>query len=259
MSLLKADTIKPVTSSGDLSLQGDSGGSAVDCLNITSAGDINFTGNTDAKIKLPSAGGLYESDGSTPVLTESGGIVSLGSGVVLPSGLVLQVQNTQITDIYSMTSIAADTDYTIKNGTASGGTEILNVNITPAVTGSTIWVQVSWCGENSNVNQPDNSVMFIYRNAVKLANTATVGSRHGGIMPHARSSSGADSASSLESCFYQYFDLHGITAGTQITYKAGFRGHVSSDTLFTNRTVDDSDSTYYERGVSSICAMEIAP
>ena len=77
MSLLRADTIKPVTSSGDLSLQGDSGGSAVDCLNITSAGDINFTGNTDAKIKLPSAGGIYESDGSTAILTESGGAVTL--------------------------------------------------------------------------------------------------------------------------------------------------------------------------------------
>jgi len=77
MSLLKADTLKPVTSGGDLSLQGDSGGSAVDCLNITSAGDINFTGNTNAKIKLPSAGGIYESDGSTAILTESGGTVTL--------------------------------------------------------------------------------------------------------------------------------------------------------------------------------------
>ena len=91
MSLLKADTIKPVTSSGDLSLQGDSGGSAVDCLNITSAGDINFTGNTDAKIKLPSAGGIYESDGSTPILTESGGTVTLANvSLTLPSGSVLQ-------------------------------------------------------------------------------------------------------------------------------------------------------------------------
>jgi len=90
MSLLKANTIKPVTSGADLSLQGDSGGSAVDCLNITSAGDINFTGNTDAKIKLPSAGGIYESDGSTPVLTESGGVVSFGSGIAFPTGHVLR-------------------------------------------------------------------------------------------------------------------------------------------------------------------------
>ena len=96
MSLLKADTIKPVTSSGDLSLQGDSGGSAVDCQNITSAGDINFTGNTDAKIKLPSAGGIYESDGSTAVLTESGGVVTLASSVAGAKGL-LQVQSNQDT------------------------------------------------------------------------------------------------------------------------------------------------------------------
>lgn len=98
MSLLKADTIKPVTSSGDLSLQGDSGGSAVDCLNITSAGDINFTGNTDAKIKLPSAGGIYESDGSTAILTESGAAVTLnnatlGSAVTLPAGLVTNFES----------------------------------------------------------------------------------------------------------------------------------------------------------------------
>ena len=86
MSLVRVDTIKPITSSADLSLQGDNGGSAVDCLNITSAGDVDFSGNTDAKIKLPSAGGLYESDGTTPILTESGGAVTMqnvtaGSGV----------------------------------------------------------------------------------------------------------------------------------------------------------------------------------
>ena len=100
MSLLKADTIKPVTSSGDLSLQGDSGGSAVDCLNITSAGDINFTGNTDAKIKLPSAGGIYESDGSTAILTESGGAVTLDNvtlGSSVGAGIVKYTNQTKVT------------------------------------------------------------------------------------------------------------------------------------------------------------------
>lgn len=85
MSTVKVDTIKPVTSGADLSLQGDSGGSAVDCLNIDSSGDMNFSGNTDAKIMLPSAGGIYESDGSTAVLTESGGVVTLSSAVALPA------------------------------------------------------------------------------------------------------------------------------------------------------------------------------
>ena len=88
MSLIKANTIKPVTAGADLSLQGDSGGSAVDCLNITSAGDVDFAGNTDAKIKLPSAGGIYESDGSTAVLIESGAAVTLDN-VALGSTAVL--------------------------------------------------------------------------------------------------------------------------------------------------------------------------
>ena len=110
MSLLKADTIKPVTSGGDLSLQGDSGGSAVDCLNITSAGDLNFSGNTDAKIKLPSAGGIYESDGTTPVLTESGGVVTLGSAVVVSgaTGSIVKVHGTYAySDVTGVTSAGA--------------------------------------------------------------------------------------------------------------------------------------------------------
>ena len=113
MSTLKVDTVKPITSSGDLSLQGDSSGSAVDCLNIDSSGDINFSGNTAAKIKLPSAGGIYESDGSTAILTESGGSVTLDvsggtltssttqktailAGGTYPNGHIVYVQKTAI-------------------------------------------------------------------------------------------------------------------------------------------------------------------
>ena len=120
MSLLKADTIKPVTSSGDLSLQGDSGGSAVDCLNITSAGDINFTGNTDAKIKLPSGGGIYESDGTTPVLTESGGVATLGSAVVVSgvTGSIVKVHGP-----YAYSDIVGIT----VDGALSGVTQALTV------------------------------------------------------------------------------------------------------------------------------------
>ena len=79
MSTLKTDTVKPVTSGGSLQLAGDSGGSAVNGPKITNAGDIDFTANTDAKIKLPSAGGIYESDGSTAILTESVGTVTLAN------------------------------------------------------------------------------------------------------------------------------------------------------------------------------------
>ena len=92
-----------VTDSGDVEVTGDLKATTVKATNLkandgtasleiaNSSGDIGFSGNTDAKIKLPSAGGLYESDGSTEILTESSGAVSLkntilNSNVVFPAG-----------------------------------------------------------------------------------------------------------------------------------------------------------------------------
>jgi len=78
-----------VTNSGDVEVTGDVKTTTVKATNLKandgtasleiadSTGDIGFTGNTNLKIKLPSAGGIYESDGSTPVLTESGGSVAI--------------------------------------------------------------------------------------------------------------------------------------------------------------------------------------
>lgn len=77
MSTLRANSLKPITSGNSLVLQGDSGGSGVSGPSIDSNGDVDFSQNTNAKIKLPSSGGIYESDGSTQVLTESGGSVTI--------------------------------------------------------------------------------------------------------------------------------------------------------------------------------------
>ena len=77
MSTLRANTLKPITSGNSLVLQGDSGGSGVSGPSIDSNGDVDFSQNTNAKVKLPSAGGIYESDGSTEILTESSGAVTL--------------------------------------------------------------------------------------------------------------------------------------------------------------------------------------
>lgn len=125
MSTVKVDTIKPVTSGAALSLQGDSGGAAVDCLNIDSSGDIDFSGNTNAKIKLPSAGGIYESDGSTAILTESGGVVTLGN-VIFPAGHVLQVTTQFFGEAFTQ-DIEGGTPEFINNGTADW-----SVSITPS-------------------------------------------------------------------------------------------------------------------------------
>jgi hypothetical protein len=92
-----------VTNSGDVEVTGDVKTTTVKATNLKandgtasleiadSTGDIGFSGNTNLKIKLPSAGGIYESDGSTEIITESGGTVTLknitiDSNVIFPAG-----------------------------------------------------------------------------------------------------------------------------------------------------------------------------
>ena len=92
-----------VTNSGDVEVTGDVKTTTVKATNLKandgtasleiadSTGDIGFSGNTNLKIKLPSAGGIHESDGSTEILTESSGAVTLknttiDSNVVFPAG-----------------------------------------------------------------------------------------------------------------------------------------------------------------------------
>ena len=82
-SLVVADSTGEVTSSGGLkavnlkatNLKANDGTASLEIADST--GDVGFSGNTDLKIKLPSAGGIYESDGSTAILIESSGDVTL--------------------------------------------------------------------------------------------------------------------------------------------------------------------------------------
>ena len=196
--------------------------------------------------------------------SDSGSAWSWGSG--LPSGSIVQVQSTQYGDSSgedaNMTSIATNTAYVVCDGTAGSGTEILNVNITPRIYGSKIWLQCHWFGEL----EPDrsyNSVFFFWRNSTKLVSAVTHGSPPvGGIgisMP-TRTYYESDDNSTPEICNMQYFDTHGqtqseINTGTQITYKLGFAGSAVTQ-LTTNRVIGAGAE---EVGVSSICAIELAP
>ena len=242
MSLLKADTIKPVTSGGDLSLQGDSGGSAVDCLNITSAGDINFSGNTDAKIKLPSAGGLYESDGSTAVLTESGGVVTLDNvafGSSVPGvGKVLQVLQTTKLDTTTTTA-----------GTFEDMTG-MSVAITPSATGSKVFVL---CDVNLNNAVAGYFTHYkLVRGTTDIYVGAAAGDRVRATGLHRDSESG-----SITSQSGKFLDSPSTTSAT--TYKLQWRIETGGgSTGYLNRTGPDTDNTIYGRTASSITVMEIS-
>ena len=163
-----------------------------------------------------------------------------------------------------MHSISTDTAFVLQSSSSptSGGGEsgILDVNITPIITGSKIWLQSHIMGE-MDADDVWNLVFFYWRSvgsthtALKSAiSGGTVGQK--GITAPTRTYHQSNADSTPEIAFYQYFDTHGISAGTQITYKVGI-AHTSAATTRwdTNRTINGVG----ENGISSICAIELAP
>jgi len=212
------------------------------------------------------ANSIQDKTGTRVLASDSGSAWSWGSG--LPSGSIIQVQHTQYGDATgedaNMTSIGTNTNYVVCDGTAGSGTEILNVNITPKIYGSKIWLQCHWMGELEEDRGYD-SVFFFWRNTVKIASAVTHGSPvigEIGISLATRSYHDFNDDSTPVILNMQYFDAHGqtqsdINSGTQITYKLGFATAESTcDQLTTNRCISSSAG---EVGVSSICAIELAP
>jgi len=182
------------------------------------------------------------------------------TATAFPSGSIVQVQSTQLTTSATTTLSSADANYVVMSGTAtSSGSGLLDVNITPKITGSKIWLQCNWMGECSVQGMVNNSMFFFWRDTTKLGNTnSSPGNRLIGISPPTLSYTTSDTGSTPEHCSLQYIDTHGISAGTQITYKLGFVTR-ETGTLNTNRTHADSNTNDYERGVSSLVAIELAP
>ena len=178
-----------------------------------------------------------------------------------PSGSIVQVQSTQLTTNESTTLGSRGVNYVLMAGTANGsGSGLLDVDITPKITGSKIWLQCDWTGEFANSGNVHNHMFFFWRDTTKLGNThSTLSTAITGVSPATLTYHGGDDDSTIEDLSMQYIDAHGISAGTQITYKVGIVLNAAGDTLFTNRTVADSDTADYERGVSSLVAIEIAP
>jgi len=137
-----------VTDSGDVEVTGDVKTTTVKATNLkandgtaslevaNSTGDIGFSGNTNLKIKLPSAGGIYESDGSTEILTESSATVTLKNTTLnanntFPLGHVIQTFTATHTATGPI-SVTSSEDYLGSN---------LQVTITPKATGNKLFIQ----------------------------------------------------------------------------------------------------------------------
>ena len=208
--------------------------------------------------------------GGSELINDNGGSGSLQWGSGVPSGSIVQVQYTQYgtgaSETGDMTSLSANTNYVLQaSGSTPDGdaTGILDVNITPRIYGSKIWLQCHWMGE-LEADRTWDTVFFFWRNTTKLASGVTAGSPTSGetgISLATRTFSTTDDSTTPEILNMQYFDTHGqtqseVNTGTQITYKLGFSFSFSSVTqITTNRVIANSN----EVGVSSICAIELAP
>ena len=167
------------------------------------------------------------------------------TGTVSGAGTILQVQYTQYTGTFSQ-SLTANTSTIL-------GSSTLPVNITPKSTSSIIKLDCHIFHEWSNQAYATEAVWFFYRDST-LLRAPSAGSRAPGISMSTINNSG-DAGSTPEMVYYTYFDSPSTTS--QITYKVGIRVYANS-TLYVNRTVNDTDNTQAERGISFISATEIA-
>ena len=108
--------------------------------------------------------------GGSELINDSGGSGALNWGTGVPSGSIVQVQHTQYgagaSDTGDMSSLSINTDYVLQSsGNTAGGSAsgILDVNITPRIYGSKIWLQCHWMGE-LELDRAHDTVFFFWRN-----------------------------------------------------------------------------------------------
>lgn len=165
MSTLRANTLKPITSGNSLVLQGDSGGSGVSGPSIDSNGDVDFSQNTNAKVKLPSGGGIYESNGSTEILTESSGTVTLKNTALDSSVSLTGVTATQ-SEVFGTKKDASITSGTstltiASSSGISNGDFVVGQGITPGTTVSSgAGTTTLTLSANANEDLSSDPVMF---------------------------------------------------------------------------------------------------
>ena len=172
--------------------------------------------------------------------------ISLIGASAFPSGSVLQVQHTQLT-VHSTQALTANTDTLVAGFT---------VNITPKSTSSIIQLTAQIFGEFASSQMPHNTIFYFMRDTTKLAHTGTVQSnQQAGVSAITVTfGQGSNVLTTPEAGMLSFFDTPSTTS--QITYKLGFRGK-QAGTLHINRTVENTNNSAEELGVSFISATEI--
>jgi hypothetical protein len=130
--------------------------------------------------------------------------------------------------------------------------------ITPSATSSKILISARWNGENSDVLRQSDAVLGILRDSTAIGLPSVSGNRFAGLTqvlsnPYQSNEAG----STMEGAMFEYLDSPNTTSAT--TYYITYRTSAGSTcTIYTNRSVADSDAGYVERLTSSITLWEIS-
>ena len=131
----------------------------------------------------------------------------------------------------------------------------LTASIVPKSVNSKIFITVRWSGEFSNDNYVYNSMWGLRRNSAVIGAPVNTGGRISGMQTATQSYNVADNSSTPDTMNFTYLDSPNTTE--VCTYTVTFLSYVAI-TIYTNRTVADTNAVGYERGTSCITLLEVA-
>ena len=185
-------------------------------------------------------GAMPAIDGSALTGIESGG-----------GGKILQVVS--VHDVTPRSQTVASTERVNISG--------LTASITPSSTSSKILISARWNGENSDSGRTHDAVLGVRRDGTDIGLPSAPASRFAGITQvlgnaYNGGSATAEAGSTMDGGSFEYLDSPNSVSNLTytITYCTSFG---NSSTVYTNRTVSDSDHSYIERLTSSITLWEI--
>ena len=159
---------------------------------------------------------------------------------------------------------------TISNAYANNSSYIyyltqLNTTLTTTQTNSKILISGNIFGE---ANQVDNVISFVLGSSINSGTDTPIDTLRGpaygdrgrvtAIMSVGYYGTDQDSTPSVTS-FSNFVYEPNQASGTAITIKVGVVNTQGTGIFYLNRTVTDTNSTSYEKGVSSLTLMEVAP
>jgi len=167
------------------------------------------------------------------------------------SGTILQVQQSSTNTATGYIDLSSNTSwYNVTN---------MTVSITPASASNKILISFMAMGESDN---EDHQIRFRLQRAISGGATTAIGGAAASSRPQVMGMIGVgyyqddQAATPVSFGCSNYLDSPSTTSA--ITYTVQLNSASNSKKWYYNRSVTDSDSEHYERGLSYITVMEVA-